>query len=672
MQLQKYDLYMEDKSMKTRSNITILRVIKILLMGLMLVSLVAVQTIPSYAESVVSFDNMKTADKLDKCIATGELEHFTNEKIKKSMQEYEIPGTVVAIVKNGKIVFIKGYGYANLNEKKPMTPDKTKIRIASVTKLFTANAVMQLVEKNKINLNADVNDYLNEFKLKNPYKDKVTMAQLLTHTSGIDNDCIKDLSVKESDVKPISQFLKARMLPVVRKPGTVIQYSSYGTALAGCIVEEVSGQSCAEYIKNNILDPLEMHNTDFEMNPADLAQGYVRNGRMLEEKELKGYFNLYPVGGIVSTGEDMAKFMIAHLNNGQYNGRRIMQASTALSMHQRHAGFDALLPGTCYGFAEGYTNGIRSIGHPGYAPDGFSTELCLLPEKNVGIFITVNQGYDNSVPQEFVNDFIGHYYPESKINNGRVEKRETPNKEIVGTYRFGEYTRSTINKGDIFGAGEEVDISINGNDVIIKGVDPFTRKTFITNAIQIAPMVLKSADGEYFVFKKDEKGKVAYMAQTSTSWHGTFEKISWYEKNAFQLGLFLICNLIFLLEIIISLIVLVRSKMKKRSGKSQNKLVNYQAALIGMNSLLNILFYAISMMTWGDRLRYGVPIDIKLLLCLPVICSILTVMIFAGTVQSWKKNYGSLFFRINATVVTTASVFFIWLYNYLNLLGFKY
>ncbi|NLD49713.1 MAG: beta-lactamase family protein [Clostridiaceae bacterium] len=634
----------------------------------------AAQICSTYAIEETTGNNVRNIDVLSNSITSGELECFINEAFDREMQKFNIPGAAISIVKDNHIILSKGYGYADIDNKKLVEADRTMFRIASVTKLFTANAVMQLVENKNINLNEDINNYLTDFKIKNRYSTKVTMAQLLTHTSGIDSDIIGDLSEKEAEVKPVSQFLKNRMLPVVREPGQFIQYSNYGMALSGCIVEEVSGMSCKDYITKHIFEPLEMENTNFEMNPDELAKGYKIENGVLTQQNLKGYFNLYPIGGIVSTVDDMSKFMIAHLNNGEYNKKHILTRTTSIDMHSRHAGFDSTVPGMCYGFAEGFRNGYRTIGHPGYSPDGFSTELCLLPDFNLGIFVAVNQGTNNSFPQNFVNEFIDHYFPAPADSLDDCIMAGVLDKRIEGTYRFGEYTRTTLNKGDIFGAGEDVKVIINKDkSITVHEADPFTGEKTATVATQVKPMIFKSSDGEYFAFKLNNDGEVTYMANTSNSWHGTYERISWYEGNLFQVGIFMACSVILLVEIILFIVFATRYfVMKHKHTVRVSLFVRSVNLLLGINSLLNLLFYGISLTTWGDRLRYGVPMDVRLLLCIPVITSVITIGLAVASIISWKKKTGSLLFRTNTSIAVITFLIYMWLYNYYNLLGFKY
>lgn len=606
-------------------------------------------------------------------VSPGGLEKFVDGEFKTNMEKYHIPGAVISIVKDGKIILSKGYGYADMEKKTQVSPDKTLFRVGSLTKIFTATSAMQLVQDGKIDLNANINTYLKDFKIKNSYKTPVTMASLLTHTAGIDDDSIGDLSKINSGILPISTFLKKRMLPVIREPGTYIQYSSYGIALAACADEEVSGKSCFDNITSRILKPLGMSNTTFDLNAPGLAQGYIYNGNALSKQHISGYFNLYPVGGISSTANDMTRFMIAHLNDGQFGSTQILNRQTAELMHSRHAGFDSRLPGFCYGFWERFIDGQRAISHGGYSPDGFLSEMSLFPQSKIGIFISVNQGSNNSFPQDFITSFVKHYQTAKSSKPVAQKTCSTVDSRIAGTYRWGQYTRSTLFKGSIFGNAQDVNVAVNQDgSITLYETDPFIGTKSVSKARPMSPLIFQKSNGDYVVFKTGTDGQ-KYMAKTSDSWNGTYEKISWYDENSFQMGLFAVCMLVFLIEFVTWVIFLIRSLLQKKKGKAEYQngtLLSKNIA--GVMLLMNLVFFAISMTCWGDRLRYGVPLDVKLTLCLPIIASILALALSATAIRSWIKHMGSLLFRINLSLTAVLGLVFIWFYNYWNFLGFRY
>ena len=186
-----------------------------------------------------------------------ELESFLDDLLKNEMEEYHIAGAAVSVVKDGELFFTKGYGYANLEKDIPVDPEQTLFRIGSVTKLFTATAVMQLVEQGKLDLDADINTYL-DFRIPDTYPQPITIKNLLTHTSGFE-DRLADVLVSDAaDIVPARGWLVSHMHARVRPPGDSPAYSNYNAMLAGYIVARVSGQPYDEYIQDHILNPLGM------------------------------------------------------------------------------------------------------------------------------------------------------------------------------------------------------------------------------------------------------------------------------------------------------------------------------------------------------------------------------------------------------------------------------
>lgn len=602
---------------------------------------------------------------------------FMDNTFQKKMKEEHVPGAVITVVKDGKIIFSNGYGYADLENKVPVTPDKTLVRIGSVSKLFTYTAVMQLSEQGKVDLKADVNKYLKGYTLKNKYSNPVTVEELLTHTSGIDDNTTADLSKNKKDLVPINDFLKKHLPRVVREPGTVINYSSYDAALAGGIVEQVSGKPLNKFISKNIFEPLGMNNSllDRDMNPKGLECGYnYENGKISKAKPLEGYFNNYAVGGIIATSDDMAKFMIAQLNNGAYKGNRILKENTSINMHSQHATFNKRLPGMAYGFYEKYIKSYRIIQHSGYSPDNINSEMTLFPDENLGVFISVNQG-NNNFPDEIIEEMVKKYFPkkEEAKDNKYSYMSKSNLKDVVGTYRFSENAKSTFYKAKAFPEGEDITVSLkNGKDLTLTGKDVFVGNKYSTTLKEIEPLVFKRDDtGEYVVFKKDKNGQIYYLAQQQDSWHGTYEKLKWYELSSVQISIFAFCSIVFLASIIFS-IVRAAYIVIKRKGNKLNKL---EKSIFGMSftvSFLNVFFFVTALFVLGEPTRYGMSIEGKLLLGVPILSLILNLLFLVYVVIYWVKKNSKLFFRIYYLILVFAGMLYIWFLNYWNFLGFKY
>lgn len=311
-------------------------------------------------------------------------ETFLDGVMAKEMASSRVPGAVVVVVRNGEVFFSKGYGYANLETKAPVMPDRTIFRIGSVTKVFTATAVMQLAEREQLSLTEDVNRYLRTAKVPATYRQPVTAASLLTHTAGLDEISPGRRTANPAAQIPLAQFLAPRL--VRRKPpGTTISYSTYNMALAGHLVESITGKHLREFFAENVFTPLQMTRTSLGAVPPaqqrDLAVGYDERHRPLPFE----YFHTYPASDINSTGADMGRFMLAQLGHGP----RILSERATRQMQQRQFANHPKLIGMTYGWFENRRNGVAAIEHGGVM-DGYAALLWLAPKENVGIFVAAN------------------------------------------------------------------------------------------------------------------------------------------------------------------------------------------------------------------------------------------------------------------------------------------
>src|SRR5574342_1182188 len=190
-----------------------------------------------------------------------EMEAFLDELFGRHMEEYHIAGAAVSVVKDGALLFAKGYGYADLENGIPVDPEGTVFRLGSVTKLFTWTAVMQLAERGKLDLDADINKYL-DFRIPDTYPEPITIKHLMTHTAGFEDRFFELMALDVDDLVPAREWLVSHMPARVRPPGDCAAYSNYGTSLAGYIVARISGQPYDQYIQEHILNPLGMaHST---------------------------------------------------------------------------------------------------------------------------------------------------------------------------------------------------------------------------------------------------------------------------------------------------------------------------------------------------------------------------------------------------------------------------
>ena len=311
-----------------------------------------------------------------------------------TLESNDIAGAVVVIVKDGQVLTQRGFGYADKAARKRVDPATTMFRAGSISKLFTWTAVMQLVEQGKIDLDVDVNQYL-DFRIP-PYQGKpITVRNLMTHTPGFE-EAFKGGIRFSGNVPPLDQVLK-RMLPErVYAPGTTPAYSNYGAGLASYIVQRVSGISFEEYVERNIFAPLNMTHASFRQPlPAQLApfmaQGYPKASVEAKPYEL---ISIPGAGSLAVSAADMAKFMIAHLNQGA----GLLKPETALLMHDPT---HVTVPGTdrmALGFYELQVNGVSAIAHGGDL-NFFHSDVWIFPTRNVGLFVSMNSAGENGVTE---------------------------------------------------------------------------------------------------------------------------------------------------------------------------------------------------------------------------------------------------------------------------------
>src|SRR5690554_639967 len=353
-------------------------------------------------------------------IEADDLEAFMDRIIVSQLDENNIPGATLSVVKDGKTLLSKGYGFADLENRVPVDPDRSLFRPGSISKLFTWTAVMQLAEQGKIDLNADINNYL-DFEIPefisnraNYRKESITMEHLMTHRPGFE-DVMENLFVlSEEKMLSLEEYLNKNMPERVFPPGEIMAYSNYGAALAGYIVELISGQSFEEYVEENILYPLEMFNTTFRQPlPEELSAEMTGAYKFAGGEYHKGgfeYISAVPAGAMSTTATDMTKFMIAHLQNGRYGDLQILEEDTAQEMHRQHFTHHPEINGMALGFIRETFNGEQVIYHNGGTMLFYSC-LYLLPEHNTGLFVSYSGGTGNEYVQLF-QAFMDRYFPE--------------------------------------------------------------------------------------------------------------------------------------------------------------------------------------------------------------------------------------------------------------------
>lgn len=609
-----------------------------------------------------------------------EMEAFLDDFFAKAMKEHPIAGAAVAVVKDGKLLFAKGYGYANIEKGIPVDPELTIFHIGSNGKVFTWTAVMQLVEQGKLDLNADVNTYL-DFRIPDTFPQPITLKHLMTHTSGFEERWLGSLVSDDSELVPAREWLISNMAKRVHPPGEVAGYSNYNAMLAGYIVARVSGQPYDQYIQEHILDPLGMaHSIAHSPIPPELrphlSVGYTyKDGAFQAFPDYTAQPALWPSGAHQASATDMARFMIAHLENGRYSDEniaeaRILKESTARQMHTTLYTPDPRLLGTAYGFFDLSDNGQRTLGHQGYFPP-MQSQLLLLPDQDLGVFVvfnTMDVGDLTTQHVGFQRAFFDHYYPiPAPIPLQPPADFASRAGRFVGLYRLASAPDSTPDKvAGVFG-GYTTNVSDPGDGTLQLDLEG-ERLHFV----EVEPLYFRQVDGPFaIVFREDAKGRITHLF-TDLAPEYAAVKLDWYETPGFNIPLFLVCVLAFLSMILVAVIRFVRSRLGggRRPASGGARVASW--VLLGV-CLLNLLMLAgFALWFHPPTELHGVALSIKLVLGLGVLAAVLTAGALVYTVLAWKDSYWGVAFRVYYSLVTIVAVAFVWFLNSWNLLGWRF
>ena len=347
-------------------------------------------------------------------LTASDLEAWLDGLMPTALDTAHAPGAVVVVVKDGQVLLEKGYGYADYARHIPVDPRRTLFRPGSISKLFTWTAVMQLVARGKINLDADVNTYL-DFTIPRLRGAPVTMRELMTHRAGF-SEMARDLLSYRKTPPPLGEVLKRYVPPRIFTPDEGPGYSNYGASLAGYIVQRVSGEPFNDYIARHIFAPLAMaHSTFAQPLPPSVAPDMSR-GYSTWDKPSPGFeiISMPPAGSLSASGDDIARFMIAQLQLGRYGAGRILDPATAQAMHATLWKAFPALNGNALGFYQQNINGHRVIAHGGDTND-FHSDLSLFLDDNVGVFISVNgrgrAGLGEFIRNSLFEGFADRYFP---------------------------------------------------------------------------------------------------------------------------------------------------------------------------------------------------------------------------------------------------------------------
>ncbi|MCT2583921.1 serine hydrolase domain-containing protein [Actinophytocola gossypii] len=319
-----------------------------------------------------------------------DLERRLDDLVGGQLTDDHIPGAVVTVVADGRVVLSKGYGLADVHDGTPMDPVRTTLLGASEAKVLTAIAAAQLIASGRIDPDADVNRYLTDFTIEDTFPGRpVTMNHLLTHTAGFDQDFVGLNSTGSEGIEALGRSLADKQPIRVRPPGEAMAYDNYGAALAGHLVEVVSGQPFDRYVADHVLRPLGMDSTTFtQPTPTALAARLATGHRPAgtgQDVASGQYGPWTPTGGgTVINAADLGALMLALLGDDPRLGDGV-----ARLVKRQHFTQDPRVPGIGYLLVEGSHGDERVLSKDGDLP-GFHHDLALLPDRGVGVYVGFN------------------------------------------------------------------------------------------------------------------------------------------------------------------------------------------------------------------------------------------------------------------------------------------
>ena len=584
------------------------------------------------------------------------------------LERDDIAGATIAVVKDGKVLFKKGYGYADREKKVPVSPETTLFRPGSVSKLFTWTAVMQLHEQGKLDLDRDVNEYL-DFKIPDAFDKPITLKHILTHTAGFEEQ-VKDLFVAGETSPNLSDYLKTHIPARIFPAGTTPAYSNYATALAGYIVERVSGVPFERYVDESIFKPLGMTRSTFAQPlPPNLADSMSKGYRLASSPPIDfETVSPFPAGSLSSSATDMAQFMIAHLQKGQGAGGGILRPETAELMHSRLFTLDDGAHGMAHGFYEESRNGHRIIGHAGDTI-AFHSDLHLIPDTGVGFFISYNSGGKGEIsPRSIVWDaFLDRYYPFTAPATVLATAKDDA-QSVSGNYMISRRSdTSFIRAAAILG---EAKVWANDDGTI--SVDALSD----TNGLpkkweEIAPMTFRDLNSQdKLIFKPDANGAMQMILPFPFM---VFKRVGFVENAGLLLPVLVLSLGIMALTLLLTPIAwLVRRHYSqnldltaKEKWLRRGVWIVFALNLICVVGLVALLTYA---MNHIEMLGDGKKFWFHVFQAIGILGAIGTLVVLYNAVQAWMSTRYRIWGKLQATLLAVACVGFLWFAYVSNLL----
>ncbi|MGH2447484.1 MAG: serine hydrolase domain-containing protein [Chloroflexota bacterium] len=620
-----------------------------------------------------------------------------NRIMRRDLAAYRVPGSVFVLVQGDHRVLVRGYGDANIARRERAT-GSTEFRLGATSSVVTAAAALDLVEHHRLRLHVDVNRELRLFHLAPNYPRPVTLANLLTSTAGLDERHSGRRVLSPRLPQPLARFLGATLPPRVEPPGRVYDYSAFGFALAGYLVQQAARMPFARYTARRLFEPLHMDHSTFQQPlpsgvASRLATGYDSGSHGAPRPAPLEYFNLAPAAGMVSTGNDMADFLEGLLHHGVVRGHRVLPAGLVRSLEARHyssypriAGFPPM-PAVAYGFGRFQEDGTMLVEASG-AVRGFSSLLAVMPRRHIGFFLAGNTANTNFL-FDVQRRLLQRFFPDRRPARSHPLYRSGNLSGLTGSYWTDDYSHTTLEKLDVLGSGLRVSAAGSGKLIARSpGKAPVRLR-------RVAPLLFEVDRGQtYWAFQTDSKGQVSGVV---TGGNSGYLRAPWYGSESYQIPYLAVLLLIFLSAVAVWLVgplagAAGASARRKGSGQqndgpvgkerpwSYGRPARWVGRIIGIDGALILIFVVVTGIAMESAagtasqhyswLEYSPPIWLYVLLTVPIVTTILALVSAVGVVLAWPRVWWSLARRLHATLAVLAGLAFIPFLSFWNLLGY--
>jgi CubicO group peptidase (beta-lactamase class C family) len=583
---------------------------------------------------------------------TADVAAFMDGAVPALLAADDAEGMTVSVVKNGEILLARGYGIARSESRQPVVADRTLFRVGSVSKIFLATALMQLVEQGKLDLDTDLNVYLEGVEIPATYPEPITLRHVMTHTAGFE-DSIRDVFVSQSDDRPLKEVLAGYLPTRVRPPGQLIAYSNHATALGGLVLEQISGEKYEDYIQAHILEPLGMTHTSARQPLPESLSLDVSTGPRPDDFFAR--VAISPAGSVSSTSVDMAKFMIAHLQLGRFRDVRILEEATARRMQTRLVTLDPRVNGLAHQFFESDLGGVRAIGHSGGMVTHF-TAMTLFPEHGVGFFASVNS--PSAAPFILERLFRERYFPTMRSADPvAMEGAGERLPRFLGWYRE---SRSGVH--NFFKTGDFLSMK---QATMTEG----PQLLFLDEEwVETEPLVFRQVGGpDWLVFHEDDEGRVQ-SALRGLKGSSVLLKQPWWKGLTFHQILAGVFDVLLIWPLFHRPVWRTRRWWREARAGGLLGVSRWLAAAVRMSGLLFLVCFGIGTAVLSQTLGAEVHPALLVALALPIQLGPLSLAMLVAWGAMLQRGAGTLRARLGLAGLVAGGLGLTWWANYWNVL----